>query len=54
MAKQTLENGVETATCKICGQTVMLQDEARELYARMQHGRRWGSSIMLWQRVTCF
>ena len=32
MAKQTLENGVETATCKICGQTVMLSDDARELY----------------------
>lgn len=32
MEEQTLDNGVKTATCKICGQTVMLSDEAREAY----------------------
>lgn len=32
MAEQALDNGIKTATCKICGQTVMLQEETREMY----------------------
>ena len=32
MEEQTLDNGIKTATCKICGQTVMLSDEARAAY----------------------